>query len=485
MHSGVRLSVIGAICVSLACSAFAAEGEENEKHFTAGAATTNITPPLGVDLAGQLHNRIATYVHDELHARCLVLSDGTIQIAIVIVDSCKMPASIVDPAKKRIEETVGIPGAQVLIAATHTHTGPCTIEGRQSKPDPEYVRFQTSRIVDAVRIAVENMVPAEIAWGTGTVADEVFNRRWRMKPGTIPPDPFGGTTDLVKTNPSVADPNLMEPAGPTDPEVAFVAVRKPGGSPIALLANYSLHYVGEEGEETHVSADYFGYFARSIETLLKAERQDPPFVGILSNGTSGDINNIDRTKEKPEQEPYTRMQQVGDKLAKEVYRVYRGLQWKPWVSLNAALETLDVAVRLPSLEEVEDAKARLAKAPAEGLTDIADMYALDTVRLANYPAAARVVLQALRIGDVGIAAIPCEVFCETGLALKSESVLKPTFTIELANGYGGYLPTREQHELGGYETWRCSASFLAVDAEEQIRAAALRLLAKVAETEGN
>jgi hypothetical protein len=74
------------------------------------------------------------------------------------------------------------------------------------------------------------------------------------------------------------------------------------------------------------------------------------------------------------------------------------------------------------------------------------------------------------------------VFCKTGLALKNESLLEPTFTIELANGYGGYLPTREQHALGGYETWRCSATFLAIDAEEQSRATALELLANVAGT---
>lgn len=72
----------------------------------------------------------------------------------------------------------------------------------------------------------------------------------------------------------------------------------------------------------------------------------------------------------------------------------------------------------------------------------------------DYPKQVPLIIQALRLGDLGIAAIPCEVFAETGLAIKQNSPFKQTFTIELANGYNGYLPTPEQHKLGGYETWR-------------------------------
>ena len=71
----------------------------------------------------------------------------------------------------------------------------------------------------------------------------------------------------------------------------------------------------------------------------------------------------------------------------------------------------------------------------------------------NSPAQVRVILQAVRIGELGIAAIPFEAFSEIGLELKAQSPLKPSFTIELANGGYGYLPTAEQHQLGGYETW--------------------------------
>jgi hypothetical protein len=105
-----------------------------------------------------------------------------------------------------------------------------------------------------------------------------------------------------------------------------------------------------------------------------------------------------------------------------------------------------------------------------------ETYAHETLALNEFPATVSLRLQAIRIGELGIAAIPCEVFAETGLAIKHSSPLKPTFIIELANGFGGYLPTPEQHGYGGYETWACRSSYLEVQAEPKIRSAVLKLL---------
>jgi hypothetical protein len=80
---------------------------------------------------------------------------------------------------------------------------------------------------------------------------------------------------------------------------------------------------------------------------------------------------------------------------------------------------------------------------------------------------------------LGIVAIPCEVFTEIGLEIKRRSPLKPTFTIELANGYNGYLPTPQQHELAGYETWRARSSYLEVEASPRIVETVLKLLEEV------
>ena len=127
------------------------------------------------------------------------------------------------------------------------------------------------------------------------------------------------------------------------------------------------------------------------------------------------------------------------------------------------------------------AREILAGATGPNLRGYEQIYARETVLLNEYPAKVELILQALRIGDLAICAIPCEVFVEIGLDLKGRSPFSSTFTIELANGYNGYLPTVRQHELGGYETWRARSSYLEVEAAPRIIDRVRRLLAELNE----
>lgn len=446
--------------------------------FRAGAATSNITPRLGCSINGYLNDRKAAHIHDELRARCLVLDNGQVRLAIVVCDSCMISRDTMDAAKQAIHDQSGLPVEHILISSTHTHTAPSSMGLFQSEPDKEYLRFLASRVADGVARAVNNLAPARIAWGSGRVPEQVFNRRWRMKPGTIPATPFGGTNDLVKMNPPVASPNLVEPAGPTDPEVSIVSVQTAGGRPLALLANYSLHYVGT-GRDNDISADYYGAFAERIQQLLGAERQDPPFVALLSNGTSGDINNINFRKKQPPQKPYEQIRLVADGVASEAHRVCQTLQYKDWVLLGVQQTELKLGLRLPSSTDVARAEAILSKAKGPELRTWEEVYARETVIMKDYPQETALIIQALRIGDLAIAAIPCEVFAETGLAIKQKSPFNQTFTIELANGGNGYLPTPEQHQLGGYETWRARSSCLEVQAAPKIFDTLMGLLSQL------
>ena len=448
--------------------------QEPARTFRAGAATSNITPKLGTSINGGFQDVRARHVHDDLHARCLVLDDGKTRLAIAVADACMLPREVTDAARRFVQEETGLPASNVLISATHSHSCGTTAPVFQSEPDPEYPAFVARRIADGIRRAVNNLQPARIGWRAGQVPDEVFNRRWRMKPGAIPPNPFG-KVDQVRMNPGVGNPDLLEPAGPTDPEVSILSVVTPEGRPIALLANYSLHYVGGVGAG-HISADYFGMFADRVQELLKADRQDPPFVAMMSNGTSGDINNINFRGPAPRVGPYEKMRQVAHKLAAEAARVHAGIRHREWVPLAAAQAELRLGVRKPAPDEVARAKEVLAKAKPGPLTTSEEVYARETVQLADYPSEVPVLLQALRIGDLAITAIPCEVFVEIGLELKQKSPIKPTFTVSLANGYNGYLPTPEHHALGGYETWRAKSSYLEVDASRKITARLLELL---------
>jgi hypothetical protein len=443
---------------------------EEAKVFKAGAATANITPWLGTSLAGGMEDRLATRVDDELHVRAIVLDDGTKQLAIALVDCCMVERPIVDGGKDRASAATGIPQSNMLVAATHSHSAGTCAHIFQSDPDPEYVALVTRKIGDAITQAWLDRVPAKIAWGSGSVPDEVHNRRWYMKDGTIGEDPFGKTNDKVKMNPPRASADLIEPAGPTDPEVSILAVQTVEGKPLALLANYSLHYVGGM---PGISADYFGVFNKAVAELLGA---DENFVAIMSNGTSGNINNIDFTKAAPEQKPGEQMFLVGNKVAAEVKRAYGELQFQDWVPLNAAQREITLGIRKPSPAELEEARALLKGAEGRPLQGLREIYANCTVDLAAHPDTDDLILQALQIGDLGIAAIPCEVFVEIGLAIKAETPFADSFTIELANGYNGYLPTEEQHALGGYETWRAKSSRLEVTAAAKIQKTVLELL---------
>lgn len=456
------------LCACMLLTALTVYGDTNEERtFRAGIATSNITPWMGLSLAGHMRDRKVAAVHDELHARALLLDDGSTQLVLVTVDSCMVPRAIFDAAKLMVEQSIGISPTQMMMAATHSHTAPCSTAVFQSDADPEYVQFLIRRIADAVIRAHHSLVPVQIAHGSGSLPEEVYNRRWHMKPGTTGMNPFGADDEAVKMNPSRGSTDLIKPAGPTDPEIAFLAIEYLDGQPMALLANYSLHYVGGTGAN-EVSADYFGIFSNRISELLGVTKASKPFVGMMSNGTSGDINNIDFAVAGERQEPYEQMTIVAHKAAVRVHAAYQDLVFKNWLELGAVQREIELGVRLPSERDVEEAHAIIDSASGPEMVSYREIYARETVLLSEYPSEVPVILQVMRIGDLAISAIPCEVFVEIGLVLKQESPFARTFTIELANGYNGYLPTTEQHQYGGYETWRARSSYLEESAADMI-----------------
>jgi hypothetical protein len=439
------------------------------QELKAGAATSNLTPPIGLNVVGGFSPSPSTNVHDELWARCIVLDDGQTRLALVVCDLLGIHKLVSDEARRLIEERSKIPPSHVLISATHTHSASSAMGEDRFKYEQqldEYQRFVARRIADGVQRAINNLRPAEMAFGTAEAPEHVFNRRWFMQPGTVPPNPFG-TADLVKMNPGAGNPNLTEPAGPTDPTVSFLAFREPGGRPIALYTAYSLHYVGGvRGGD--ISADYFGMYANEMARLLDAERLDPPFVAVLANGTSGDINNINFRQPRPRQQPYEQMRYVAHDVAAKVKSALQNVQYRSDVLLDARYREPTLRWRKPTDEQLKWAKETEAAGPkAQRGADLSYIYAQRTLRLADYPETTPVPLHVLRIGGVVIGTMPCEVFCEIGLEFKRRAALQPAFMVELAHGYFGYLPTPRHHKLGGYETW-LGTNRLEVEASEKL-----------------
>ena len=470
MGKSILLAVLALTASSTAMA------DESSVVFRAGAATSNITPPLGELIVGGWTPIPAKHVHDELFARCLVLDDGSTKIAIVLCDNVGIPREVFDLAKEQIHAATQLPASNVLLASTHTHSattarGPSKVIWQDELTS--YQKFLAGRISDGVRRAINNLEPAQIAWGSADEPSEVFNRRWFVTDESQRTNPFGGV-DKVRMNPPRGSEILVRPAGPIDAEVSFISVQSIEGRPLALLANYSLHYVGgvQSGD---VSADYFGYFARYIEQKLGAQEQTVPFVGIMSNGTSGDINNINFRGGSSRREKYEKMQEVAEKVASKVYEAYGGLQYRDHVVLGAAMEDLTLAVRKPTAQMKEHLAAVRAKSADDPKGHRREMIYADRIaKLEHAPETIDVPLQVLRIGDLAVSAVPFETFVEIGLELKDNAAFDDSFTIELANGSYGYLPTPEQHKLGGYETW-LGTNYVELEASRKITDTLLRM----------
>lgn len=449
----------------------------------AGASSVDITPPLGLKIVGNFNTPEATHIHDPLAAKSLVLDDGATRLAFVIVDNVGVPIEVFSAAAALIEAETGITPSHVLMASTHTHSAVSAGgEGskrrgfNQNEPLDDYQRFVARRIADGVRIALNNLEPARIGWGSGAVPQHLFNRRWRLKNPIRSPY---GELDQVQFNPGLNNPNKVEPVGGTDPEVAFFAVQAMDGRPIALLANFSLHYVGGV-PAGHISADYFAVFAKKLAAQLGVQQNSPPFVGILTNGTSGDVNNIDFSKPSPSYGPYEKMNVVAEDVAQEVLKVYKNIPYQDKVTLKAARTSLTLKIRKPSREIYERSlKVRNSPADTKFEHSLERIFADRAIQFyEEWPDQVEVPLQVFRIGDLGIRGIPFEVFTETGLELKSKSIFKNNFTISFANGSFGYLATPAQHKLGGYETW-LTVTKVEENASEKIVSELQRLEKKV------
>jgi neutral ceramidase len=431
-----------------------ADDPAQPRTLQAGAAAVDITPvEFPLDMPGGFRDNIASSAHDPFFARALVLSDDTTTLAMVVVDSLGAAPEVLEEAKQIASEKSGIPTSRMLICSTHTHSGPPLNATSGPAPAVAYRSRLVTGLADSIVQAHAALEPASIGAAAHPLPDEVRNRRWYLKPGKMPLNPFG-KLDEVKMNPGYSPEVLDRPAGPIDPDITVISVRDRRGKPLSLFANYSLHYVGgiPKGQ---LSSDYFGEFARLMPNRLRAGER---FVAMMSNGTSGDINNLPFLVLRPPREPFEQVRIVAAKAADTAWIAYHRIaEHRNDAILDMRQREITLEYRRPGEDELAAAKEVLAlkgKDAIDGLPRLAQNYARQTVRAAERKEVdVTVKLQAIRIGDLAVCAIPFETFAEIGLDLKDQSPFEQTMVIGLANGRYGYLPTPRQHRLGGYETW--------------------------------
>jgi len=457
MHNPTQRSALETILtVFLLCSLFASTGYAAAKPaaLRAGAAAVDVTPQeFPLNMPGGFSANMAQSAHDPLHARALVLDDGTTKLAMVVVDNIGVAPEVLDEAKAGASKATGIATDKMLICSTHTHSAPSSSTKEGSSPAAAYRKLLVAGLTDSIIQAHAALRPAAVGAAAHPLPEEVFNRRWYLKPGKMPLNPFG-RLDLVKMNPGTSPDVLDRPAGPTDPDVTIISVQDHRRKPLALFANYSLHYVGGT-PKGQVSADYFGEFARLMPSRLRAGED---FVAMMSNGTSGDVNNIPFLVTRPPREPFEQIRIVAQKAADAAWFAHRKIErHRSDARLGMRQREVTLKYRRPTPEQVAEAKKVLAvtdKDELERLPRLAQHYARNVERAAEREEDTLTVkLQAIRIGDLGICCIPFETFAEIGLDLKKRSPFPQTMVVSIANGKHGYLPTPEQHRLGGYETW--------------------------------
>jgi len=418
-----------------------------------------ITPPIGTPLGGYAARKsVSQGIHDDLYATAMVLQRGTDVLAIVTADLIGFPREVVEKIRKSVQKYADIPPVNVLIAASHTHSGPDLLFGYQGLASRAYTEVLIETIVGAICAGRKNLHPVEIGIGQGWLEGLGVNRRT--------------STGM-----------------PVDPSVGVLRIdcnKKPEG----ILINYACHPVVLGPDNLLITADYPGYALRVIERVFEGK-----VIPMFTNGAAGDINvghsaELSAIGETIPGRTFERAENLGMMLAGEVLKTLTKIEPTPETSIAAATKEVFLPFKpLPSLEEAEalvkDKEKALdeliqkgapteiiAKAKIEKL--YADILLQQVSERQKKPKELNPLeIQAIKIGNCALITFPGELFVEIGLKIKEKSPFPHTYIVGYANGYVGYLPTKQAFEEGGYEA---VASHFAPESEEIVIEESLTLL---------
>jgi neutral ceramidase len=391
----------------------------------AGAATVRITPDKPTPLAGYYNTRLATNTHDELHAKVIVLEQGGRKAALVVCDLISLPRSVVLQTRELISQTTGVPGVNVMISATHTHTGPVLdngarhqfVDGGTVDVVRDYTAQLPAKIAEAVRLAEATLQPARVSVGHEHEEHLSFNRRFHMRDGS------------VGWNPGKLNTNIVVAAGPIDPDVAVVLFESTRRVPIASYVNFAMH------PDTIGGLEYSADYAFTLGRLL-GDYHGTNMVAVFANGACGDVNHIDVKWAGP-QKGHTEAARLGAILAGNVLKAYTRLDTLKPGALRMRSEIVKLA--LPELKpgEVEAARAVVARIgstnPPKFLEQVQAFKILDVLDRAGRPHEVEVQVIALG-GNAAWVGLPGEIFVELGIQIKNRSPFAHTMIAELANG---------------------------------------------------
>ena len=407
-----------------------------------------ITPPTGVDLAGYFNERLNKGYYDDLYVKVVALEIDGKRTAIVSLDLCYAKAELFKAFKAAVDAEFGEGLYEnLLICATHTHTGP-RLEPPEGERDAltQYA-FDTvvAGTLRALKRAFMGLMPAELE------AVKVYNnpygfvRRYWMKSG-----------DIV-TTPGWRNPNIDKPECDYDRTINVLAIKQ-NNRIAALICNIANH--GDTIGGDMVSADWYGRFAQAVQYEMQTS-----LPVLVLDDASGNINHFDFHQDI-NQTGYHEAVRIGRGYARIVLDALKDLEPVPADKLVINNTTVTIPHRMLTDAEVAEAQHILDTVP-----DIKKEGDFESQDLANkVPAALRFFakraldckaksvpshecrLTAIEIGDMlSIVSLPGEPFNGIAQAIREKSPFKYTFVAELAQDQSGYVPMKECFARGGYE----------------------------------
>ena len=425
----------------------AAQSPPPPDQLQAGMAEIDITPPVGYRLAGDFKERLATGTHDPLKAKALILRQGNEQIALVICDLVGLSLNVTTNARARASRATGIPVSHIILAATHSHTGPLFDDVRRdyfhnlalatNGEDPHetiyYPTFLVERLVKAITQAQARLEPVEVAAGIANRPGLTFNRRYHMKNGS------------VATNPGILNSNIISPAGPVDSQVGILLVKsRQRQQALGGLTIFAMHADTVGG--TDFSADYPYYIE---QTLRNAFSQN--YISLFGAGTCGDLNHIDVSK-RPALSGFDLSEHLGSSIAETVIKDLPQLDAIQKPALAVKSKTLILPLQTATPEEVTEAKMNMAQLNNPKFDFTTKVKAVKALDLTSRDPTLLAEVQVVRLdNDTAIVCLPAEIFVELGLAIKKASPFKTTFVISICNDRPSYVPTLKAFQEGSYE----------------------------------
>jgi len=444
----------------------------------AGAALVDISPAMGIQLAGDIGSyRPVEEIREPLFARALALEEGGQRCVIIAVDLCL----IMSPYGKQIRDAVArrchLELGAVMLHATQIHAAPGLggeiISEEYPLPDElwflrggdaRYNEFAIPRIIDAAVQACAALQPAQVHIGRGIDGRVAFNRRFVMRDGS------------ARTHPRVGDPHILHAEGPIDPEVGVMTFTGESGNVLAVLLHHTCHPV-HGFPQRWVSPGWPGTWGDGVRTLCGGD-----CVPLVLNGACGNIHHCNHLDPTQIDNHYT----MGQQLTETAATVLQRLEALENPTLQMATRILPLPLRTPDPAEVAAARALVAANPEPIWTDAAHAFpqrdwvyahaVLDLQAQRDCQAMLDYEIQIFRLGDVALVAWMGEPFVEAQLQVKLHSPTRFTFLAHMCNGYAGYIPTAEAFPRGGYETRTSNWSRLCPEALQQIETATIAML---------